>query len=79
MSGSREFTRWAGWAHARAMRQRRVCTSIIATSHPLLPQILVYFSYMSIFISGLYFAMGAVGFLSSGVFVFAIMRAVKAE
>jgi hypothetical protein len=34
---------------------------------------------MSIFISGLYFAMGAVGFVSSGAFVFAIMRAVKAE
>lgn len=42
-------------------------------------QILVYFSYQVIFISGLFFAMGAIGFLSSGTFVYAIMRAVKAE
>ncbi|KAI8465394.1 MAG: Endomembrane protein 70-domain-containing protein [Monoraphidium minutum] len=41
--------------------------------------ILVYFSYMSIFIVGLFFAMGTVGFVSSGAFVYYIMAAVKAE
>ncbi|GBF99673.1 hypothetical protein Rsub_12492 [Raphidocelis subcapitata] len=41
--------------------------------------ILVYFSYMSVFITGLYFACGMVGFVASGAFVYAIMRAVKAE
>ena len=40
---------------------------------------LVYLAYTSIFASGLYFAMGAVGFAASGVFVVAIMRAVKSE
>ena len=42
-------------------------------------QVLVYLSYMSIFASGLYFAMGAIGFAASGLFVVAIMKAVKAE
>jgi transmembrane 9 superfamily protein 2/4 len=41
--------------------------------------ILVYFSYNAIFVVSLYFAMGMVGFVSSGGFVYAIMRAVKAE
>lgn len=68
-----------GGQDGRTRDATAACLHLIAISHPLLPQILVYFSYMSIFISGLYFAMGAVGFLSSGVFVFAIMRAVKAE
>ena len=39
----------------------------------------MYLSYMSIFASGLYFAMGAIGFAASGLFVVAIMKAVKAE
>lgn len=62
----------------RSPQQARSHT-LIRRLHPHTNQILVYFSYMSIFISGLYFSMGAVGFLSSGTFVFAIMRAVKAE
>jgi transmembrane 9 superfamily protein 2/4 len=41
--------------------------------------VMVYASYMSIFVMGLYLSMGAVGFVSSYVFVGAIMRAVKAE
>ena len=41
--------------------------------------VLVYLSYMSIFATGLFFAMGAVGFAASGLFVLAIMKAVKAE
>ncbi|KIY94053.1 hypothetical protein MNEG_13907 [Monoraphidium neglectum] len=41
--------------------------------------VLVYASYMSIFISGIYFGMGAVGFLASGAFVYFIMGAVKAD
>ncbi|KAI8474011.1 MAG: hypothetical protein J3K34DRAFT_383427 [Monoraphidium minutum] len=41
--------------------------------------VLVYVSYMSIFVSGLYFAMGAVGFAASGAFVYYIMAAGKAD
>ncbi|KIY91966.1 hypothetical protein MNEG_15997 [Monoraphidium neglectum] len=46
--------------------------------HGFLP-VLVYSAYMSIVGVGIYFAMGVVGFLASGAFVYAIMRAVKAE
>lgn len=41
--------------------------------------VLVYLSYMSIMIMGLYFAMGAVGMLSSMLFVHYIMSAVKQD
>ncbi len=44
----------------------------------LLP-ILVYLSYMTICTLGLYFAMGAVGFVSSLWFVYYIFAAVKAD
>ena len=49
------------------------------TPQPPTNQVLVYLSYMSIFATGLFFAMGAVGFVASGLFVLAIMKAVKAE
>ena len=41
--------------------------------------VFIYLCYMTIFISGLYFAMGTVGFLASYIFVHAIFKAVKSE
>lgn len=41
--------------------------------------VLTYLSYMSIMILGLFTAMGTVGFLSSFLFVYKIMGAIKSE
>jgi hypothetical protein len=59
-------------------RQVGFLSSTLTNLTGFLP-VLVYFSYMSIFVSGLYLGMGTVGFGASYVFINAIMRAVKAE
>mmetsp|Transcript_12263 Transcript_12263/g.36002 ORF Transcript_12263/g.36002 Transcript_12263/m.36002 type:complete len:676 (-) Transcript_12263:344-2371(-) len=41
--------------------------------------IFIYFSYMTIVILGIYFAMGAVGFIASYLFTYAIFKAVKLD
>ena len=57
------------------------CGFLVSSLHSLagaLP-VFLYLSYMSILISGLYFAMGTVGFLASFAFTYAIFAAVKQD
>ncbi len=41
--------------------------------------VVIYLSYMTVLILGLYFALGTVSFAASWIFVHAIFRAVKAD
>ena len=52
--------------------------SSLSTLHGVIP-VIIYLSYMSIIILGVYFAMGTIGFLSSYLFVYYIFKFVKSD
>ena len=52
--------------------------SSLSTLHGVIP-VIIYLSYMSIIILGIYFAMGTIGFLSSYLFVYYIFKFVKSD
>ncbi|GBF98960.1 hypothetical protein Rsub_12606 [Raphidocelis subcapitata] len=74
----RSFHRGGSVAMYVALYSVSFLSSTLGNLSGFLP-VLVYGSYMSIFVIGLYLSMGTVGFVSSYVFVHAIMRAVKAD